>query len=286
MDTRPDPSPNGDVGARTTLLIVAVAVAVFLAGALTGYAIGRSGPGESAPSAAPSASPSPTPAASISTLPPGVATPSPGGAPAIGTDGRVLAEGTRAVVAAPASSPCAGLITPGVLGECGEVPVAGNRVVWVVESEPTTTPARAYTVRIFTFVVEESGWVEWLRAEDPAGERWSEVNVVARDLTADGVPELVVGFHGRDEAETLQVDLVSYSEVGIPEVVAHPADAAQGSLVFAGTGFDLYAGRYPAGEPACCPPVFSRQTIAYVDGFFRITATEDVGSSSVPASQV
>jgi hypothetical protein len=264
------------------LLILGAAVAVFVAGALTGYAIGRSGSSDEA--TVPSVSPSPS--AVVSTLPPPVTTPSPGGAPAIGTDGRVLSEGTREVVAAPANSPCAGLITAGVLGECGEVPVAGNRVVWVVESQATTTAARAYTVRIFTFVTEESGWVEWLRAEDAAGERWIDVNVVARDLTADGVPELVVAFHEQGDAETLQVDLVSYSEVGIPEVVAHPADADQGSLVFAGTGFDLYAGRYPAGEPACCPPVFARQTVTYEEGFFRIAATEDVASNAVPASQV
>lgn len=272
---------------RTTLLLVFATVAVFLAGALTGYAVGRSGRSEAVRGAV-SASPtvSPSPGVAVSTLPPAVATPSPGGAPAIGTDGRVLGEGTRAVVAAAASAPCSALVTPGILGECGEVPVSGNRVAWVVESSPTTTAARTYTVRVFTYVTDESGWVEWLRAEDAGGERWTGVNVVAQDLTGDGVPELVIGFHAQGEAEALAVDVVSYSEVGIPQVVAHPADADHGSLVLASGGFDLYAARYPADEPVCCPPVFSRQTIAFLDGFFRITGTEDVGPNAVPASQV
>lgn len=269
---------------RTSLLIAFAAVAVFSAGALTGYALGRSGEDEVA-----SASPSPivvaSPTAVVSPFPPEVATPSPGQAPAIGTEGRVLAEGTREVVSAPPNAPCSALVTPGVLGECGEVPVAGNRVVWVSESSPTTTAARAFTVRVFTFVLDESGWVEWLRAEDAGGERWAEVNVVGRDLTGDGVAELVVAFHEQGEAEALSVDVVSYSEVGIPQVVAHPADADHGVVVFATSGFDLYAARYPADEPVCCPTVFSRQSVAYVDGFFRITGSEDVPANAIPSSQ-
>lgn len=272
---------------RTTALVLLSAIAVFGVGILTGYAIGRSGSEEPGPAAAsPSATVSVTPGMVVTTLPPAVVTPSPGGAPAIGTEGRVLADGTRAVVAAAATAPCSALVTPGILGECGEVPVAGNRVVWVVESSPTTTAARAFTVRVFTYVTEESGWVEWLRAEDAGGERWADVKVLAQDLTADGVAELVVAFHGQGEAEALSVDVVSYSEVGIPQVVAHPADADHGALVLASGGFDLYAARYPADEPACCPPVFSRQTIAFVDGFFRITASEDVTPNAVPVSQV
>ncbi|HEU4354764.1 MAG TPA: hypothetical protein VFT27_04170 [Actinomycetota bacterium] len=269
--------------ARTTLLIAVAAAAVFTVGALTGYAVGRSG--SSGQVAAPS-SPTPSPSAAVATLPPAVATPSLGQVPAIGTEGRVLAEGTRAVVAAAPGAQCVALVTPGVLGECGEVPVAGNRVVWVIESTPTTTATRAFTVRVFTFVPDESGWVEWLRAEDASGTRWTEVNIVPRDLTGDGVPELVAGFHGQGETEPLSVDAVSYSEVGIPVVVAHMPDADQGSLVFATGGFDLFAARYPANEPACCPPVFSRQSVAYLDGFFRITATQDVLPNAVPPSQV
>jgi hypothetical protein len=267
---------------RTSLLIASAAVAVFVVGALTGYAIGRSGGEEVAAPRSPVAHPSTV----VSALPPTVETPSPGQAPAIGTEGRVLAEGTRAVLTVAPNVQCAALITPGILGECGEVPVAGNRVVWVVESSPTTAAPRAFTVRVFTFVSDESGWVEWLRADDPAGERWTDVGVVARDLTTDGVPELVVAFRGQGDTDPLSVDVVSYSEVGVPQVVAHMPDADHGSLVFATAGFDLYAGRYPANEPACCPPVFSRQSIAFVDGFFRMTATEDVVPNAVPSSQV
>jgi hypothetical protein len=36
--------------------------------------------------------------------------------------------------------------------------------------------------------------VQWLEASDPVGERWSDVNVLAADLTSDGVAELLVGL--------------------------------------------------------------------------------------------
>ena len=219
-------------------------------------------------------------------LPSAVATPSAVLPPAIGSDGRVLSDGSRDVVAVAASAPCTALVTPGVLGECGEVPVAGNRVVWVVESQPTASAARAYTVRVFTYVTAESGWVEWLLAEDPEGGRWQGVEVAARDLTGDGVAELVVGFRGPGDQLLLSVDVVSYSDVGIPEVLTHPDDADRGSLVFSDPGFDLYAARYPSGEPACCPPVFARSSIAYVDGFLRVTESADIVPSAVPPSEL
>src|SRR3972149_3672663 len=91
--------------------------------------------------------------------------------PAGGPPGAAAGGGARAVVTAPANAPCAALITPGILAECGQVPVAGNRVMWVLESSPTTTAARAFTVRVFTFVTDESGWGEWLRAADAGGGR-------------------------------------------------------------------------------------------------------------------
>jgi hypothetical protein len=267
-----------------------IATAIFTAGLLAGFWWGRSGREEPAPAAVSSPFPSavgPSPSgAVVSTPPPQVVTPSPGLAPAIGTGGAVLAEGDRAVVSVAASVPCTTLITTGLLGECGEVPVAGNRVVWVVESSPTATAARSRTVRVFTYVPDETGWVEWLGASDPGGERWIDVNVLEQDLTGDGVPELLFGYRGPGDEATLDVDIVSYTDVGLPRVVAHPETAARGSATLGGGTLELYAAQYPGDEPACCPPVYVRSTIVFDQGSFRITATEDVPPTTVPASQL
>jgi hypothetical protein len=117
-----------------------------------------------------------------------VVTPSPGEAPAISSDGQVLQEGDRMVNTAPSNATCTALITAGTLGDRGEVAVAGQRVVWVVEQAITPTGAPAFAVRISTFVPAQTGWVPGLEASDPAGERWSDVKVLATDLASDGVP--------------------------------------------------------------------------------------------------
>jgi hypothetical protein len=139
---------------------------------------------------------------------------------------------------------------------------------------------------VLSFVPDAGGWVEWLRAEDPNGDRWSEVNVLAADLTADGVAELVVGFRGADERQTLEYDIVGYGEAGIPVVLAHPEPAARGVVVVGAGQLQEFAAQFPNDEPACCPPSYVRRTIAYEDGFFRVLAADEVTPPAVPISQV
>lgn len=265
--------------------VVVGGVALFALGLLVGFLIGRAGRSEALtePSPRPSATPSPEP--TVTTSPP-VVTPSPGQEPAITTEGQVLLEGDRPVVAAADTAPCEALVSPGLLGECGEVPVAGTRIVWVVQSDTTADGSSAFAARVFTFVPDAGGWVEWLQASDPAGERWSEVNVLPVDLTGDGVLELLIGFRDVDERLTLEYDIVGYDQNNLPQVLAHPNDAARGSVVVAGGEILEYAAEYPNDEPACCPPSFLRRTIAFEQGFFRVVATETSLPNSVPASQL
>jgi hypothetical protein len=264
--------------------VILGAVVVFGLGVLLGYELGSSGGDDGTAAVSPSSSPSP--AASPTAGSPAVVTPTQGQAPAITTQGQVLLEGDRPVVTAAAEATCQSLITPGTLGECGDVPVAGGRVVWVVERSATATGATAHRARVFTHVPDAGGWVEWLQASDPAGERWSDVNVLPADLTGDGVPELLVGFRGVDELQTLEYDIVGYGEGGLPSVLAHPDPAPRGSLVVASGQLQDYAAQFPGGEPACCPPSYLRRTIAYDAGFFRVLAAETVIPTAVPASQL
>jgi hypothetical protein len=128
--------------------------------------------------------------------------------------------------------------------------------------------------------------VEWLQAADRAGERWSDVNVLAADLTGDGVSELLFGFRGLDEGQTLDTDIVGYGQDGLPVVLAHPESAVHGVVVVSGGQVQQYGAQYPNGEPVCCPPSYLRRTIAFEDGFFRVVASDTVTPNVVPASQL
>jgi hypothetical protein len=266
------------VDPRLRRYVIAGAVALFVLGFTVGFLIGGD---EDEPLAAPSPTSSPSP--TTGTV---VETPPPEDTPAIGTQGRVLREGDRPVLAAPSSVACESLIEPGVLGECGEVTVGGQRVVWVVQQGTTATGTPAFGVRIFTFVPDAAGWVEWLQAADPTGERWSDVNVLAADLTGDGVQELVVGFRGVGDLLRLEYDIVGYGQDAVPEVLAHPDAADRGSVVISGGVILEYSAQYPGGEPACCPPSYLLQTIAFEDGFFRVAASDTVPPTAVPLSQL
>jgi len=136
-------------------MLVGAAV-VFGVGLLVGFLVGRSANEEEVAAPAP-ANPTTT------TTQPGVpTTPPPSDALAISTEGQVL-KSDRSVMAAPSNVACTGLLAPGTIGDCGEVVVAGQRVVWVVEQATTPTGAPAFSVRILTFVPDprlggSSGW--------------------------------------------------------------------------------------------------------------------------------
>jgi hypothetical protein len=267
-------------------VVIVGAIVLFALGLLIGFLIGRSASDEEPVAAASAtASPSVSPTAGA-TGPAVVVTPEPGEPPAITNEGQILQGGDRPVVTGTAASTCESLVEPGTIGECGDVPVAGGRVVWIVQRSPTTGGTTAIETRVLTFVPDSGGWVEWLRAEDSTGERWSDVNVLPADLTSDGVAELLVGFRGVDERQTLEYDIVGYDEAGLPEVLAHPEPAARGAVVVTSGQVQEYGAQYPNEEPACCPPSYLLRTIAFEDAFFRVTATEAVSPNLVPASQL
>lgn len=275
--------PAGDrrVGGRRDLgPIVAAGVTLFVLGLAIGFLVGRAGRDEGSPAAAPSVSPT------LVTVAPPVVTPEPGQPPAISNAGQVLREADRPVVAAAEGAACQSLVTPGRLGECGEVPIAGRRIVWLVERETTVAGTTSHIARVFSFVADAGGWVEWLQAADPTGERWTDVNVLPADLTGDGVPELLVGFRGADERATLEYDVVGYGQDNLPVVLAHPDPVARGVVVVAGGGIEEFGAQYPNDEPACCPPSYLRRTITYAAGFFRVASSETVLPNAVPASQL
>jgi hypothetical protein len=263
-------------------VVVIGAVVVFAAGFVVGVIVGRAGRPDVV---AVARRPSPTVTVTHTTATVAIPTPAPNEQPAIPTTEAILREGDRPVVVAAPNANCQALVTPGALGECGEVTVSGNRVVYIVE-RATTNGITATLARVLSYVPDENGWVEWLQAADPTGDQWSDVNIVPSDLTGDGVAELLVGFRGTTDALNLDLDIVGFEQDNLPVVLAHPETAPHGSVVVTGATLQEYVAQYPGGEPECCPPTYQRQTIAFVDGFFRVTATQDVSPNAVPTSQL
>jgi hypothetical protein len=264
-------------------LIGTGAVAALLIAGVIGFAIGRSGRDEvAAPPAV--ATPAPTIAAPTGD---GVEQPTTPAAPAAITPaGQILRARGGAVTPGVETLACNSLVSPGVPGQCGEVLVGTERVVWIVESRPDPEGGTAFAARILTYSAEDGGWLERLQADDPQGERWSNVTVLPTDLTGDGVPELVAGFRRLGERGILEYDIVGYRQDGRPEVFAHPDPAGRGSVLVQGGVIEEYAGQYAEGDQDCCPSSFEHRTVVFDSGFFRVDATEIVSAGSVPASQL
>jgi hypothetical protein len=98
-----------------------------------------------------------------------------------------------------------------------------------------------------------------LAARDDQGTAFSSVGVRGEDVSGDGQPELVFGFHRRGADRALAVDVVDAS----PAVVVHReltsgvARVAKGQLdtwAAAGDGFDHVVVRFSAGAWRASPP--------------------------------
>lgn len=110
--------------------------------------------------------------------------------------------------------------------DCGAVKRADGVLLWVVES-------KGRGLRMLLLREQTAGrWITILRAADDDGTRWKKIGVRAEDVSGDGAPDLVVGFHGRDAASTLGLDVVDGpTGVGLHVgLAAGGATAERGSL--------------------------------------------------------
>lgn len=107
--------------------------------------------------------------------------------------------------------------------DCGALKRDDGVLLWVVEKRGSGL--RALVLRERT----AGQWATVLRAADDDGKRWSSIGVRGADVSGDGRPDLVMGFHGRDQASTLGVDVVDGPgsvglHLGLPGGVARTAD--------------------------------------------------------------
>ncbi|MEA3076520.1 MAG: hypothetical protein QOF60_1428 [Actinomycetota bacterium] len=153
--------------------------------------------------------------------------------------------------------------------DCGALRTMGTVLVWVVEE-------RGSGLRALVLKETATGSNQWAvvqQAIDDAGSFFSAIGVRGEDVSGDGEPELAFGFHRRDQAKTLAVDLVHAAN----GVVVH-RDLAQGSARLAKGELGTWSAN-PDGS-------FDHASIRFVDGAWRVAATERVDRGAVPPSML
>ena len=151
--------------------------------------------------------------------------------------------------------------------ECGALRTSGTVLVWVVES-------RGAGLRALVLKEQAPGqWATALRAADDDGSRFSSIGVRGEDISGDGQPELVFGFHRKAADRMLSVDLVEASGA----VTVH-RDLPHGSVTVAKGEMTTWAA---TGDGRA-----QRSVIRHAGGAWRIVASEPVDRATVPPSMV
>ncbi len=220
----------------------------------------------------PTLPPSATPAAPRA----GTATPASGAAPAAGTGTAVTGAGavlTRSTSGATRkvdkAEGCNSARADGwEIEECGALRTSGTVLLWLVETKGKGS--RALVLKEQT----AGTWLVVLSAADVDGRAFARIGVRGEDVSGDGQPELVFGFHRNDAAKTLAVDVVDAS----PVVVVH-RDLAGGAV-------RLSKGEITTWSMAESEGGYDQITIRNVDGTWRAGVAQRVARSAVPASSV
>lgn len=151
--------------------------------------------------------------------------------------------------------------------ECGALRTSGTVLVWVVET-------RGAGLRALVLKEQTPGqWATVLRAADDDGSRFSSIGVRGEDISGDGQPELVFGFHRKGADRVLSVDLVEASAA----VTVH-RDLPHGSVTLAKGEMSTWA--------ATADGRAERSIIRHAGGAWRIVASESVDRATVPPSMV
>ena len=151
--------------------------------------------------------------------------------------------------------------------ECGALRTSGTVLLWLVES-------KGKAMRALVLKEQTSGrWLIVLSAADVNGSTFAKIGVRGEDVSGDGQPELVFGFHRKDAASTLSMDVVDAS----PAVVVH-RDLAKGAVRLAKGEITTWA--------AAADGNFDQVAIGFSAGAWRAAAAQSVPRSAVPPSMI
>ncbi|HEX2849913.1 MAG TPA: hypothetical protein VHN98_05150 [Acidimicrobiales bacterium] len=152
--------------------------------------------------------------------------------------------------------------------DCGALKTQGMVLVWVVEQRGAGLRA---------LVLREQGanqWVPALAAADDSGTAFSRIGVRGDDVSGDGQPDLLFGFHRRDAASTLALDVVE-----APGNVTLHRDAPGGAARTSSGQLDTFS--MTAGGSTAQHDVIRR-----VANEWRVAFSETVARDAVPPSVV
>ena len=151
--------------------------------------------------------------------------------------------------------------------ECGALRRGDGVQLWVVQS-------RNKGLRVLVLRERTAGqWVTVLSAADDDGTRWSRVGVRGGDVSGDGQPDLVFGFHLRSGDKALALDVVdNIGVVGLHRLL--PGGSAR-----------LEPGALH-GFAALADGSYEHTTYKWLANAWRVAATERMAREAVPPSMV
>ncbi|HEX7277575.1 MAG TPA: hypothetical protein VF244_09405, partial [Acidimicrobiales bacterium] len=164
--------------------------------------------------------------------------------------------------------------------KCDRVAMAGGERVWLTEFRPSG-PFKEYRAFVLQWSQGKGAWLTHLRLAE--GDGIAEVNVREADLTGDGSPELVFGFHMTGSGSILAYDVVVDGPGGLATVAASRGLSHGRATVATGLITDSEA-KYPNNAPNCCPAYIQVSEVTYSGGTFRVTETakNDPGTGPPP----
>jgi hypothetical protein len=217
----------------------------------------------------PTRPPSATPAAPGSAQSGGVVAGAPAGTSVVDGKGAVLTRPANVAATRPVDKAkgCQSANDAGwKIEDCGALRSSGTVLLWVVEHKGPAT-------RVLVLKEQTAGqWSTVLSAVDDTGTAWTKVGVRGEDISGDGQPELVFGFHERAADKALAVDLVDAAAAVVVhrDLVNGVVQAAKGTLTTwsaAGDGYD-------------------QVSVRFIGGSWRASAPERVDRTAAPASSV
>jgi hypothetical protein len=162
---------------------------------------------------------------------------------------------------------------------CGTASMAGGERVWLVEHKPVPTSAtEAWRTLVLQWNQGKGAWLVDLEYRDDDASVVLDINVLESDLTGDGKPELVFGYHFSGSGSILGYDVVASTPGAAPAVAVHRELSHGAALVAEGVITD-YDAKYPNNEPNCCPAYIQMSTVSYDAGTWYVAGVASVAAA-------
>jgi hypothetical protein len=245
------------------------------------------GDGDESGSTSSSTTTSTTATSSTTTAPPPPSTTSPDDPPPPGSTpanaaGALLAAPPPPVTqsTAPPDASCEALGDAGwTVKACGTAALDGGPRVWLVEHRAVPGIAtEAWRALVLQWSQGRGAWLVDLQYKDDDAGLIFDINVLPSDLTGDGRPELVFGFHFTGSGSLLGYDVVTGTPAGAPAVAVH-RELSHGAAQVSEGGITDYDARYPNNEPNCCPAYVQQSTVSEHGGAWFVTEVARVDAA-------